>query len=149
MNANIKVLAERPSGWWYRRNNGRSQMANKYGKNGEAVSAFLEDVQATDLDGWRTFLELEAPSKELTAAVRAVSDAPLSASARAAVYSDSRKTVRGLGLGDSGLGMGLKVISFRVNVAATGLAVRETLSPEHLRVLLAPFVALGFRSGQN
>jgi hypothetical protein len=121
-------------------------MANKYGKNGEAVAAFLDEVSATDLAGWRAFLELESSSDELIAAVRALNAAPLSASARSAVYGAAQKTFRGLGLGDSGLGKGTSIIYDRVDTAATGLAVRDALSPEQLQVILAPFVALGFRS---
>lgn len=121
-------------------------MANKYGKNGEAVAAFLEEVQATDLDGWRAFLELAPASDELIAAVKAANAAPLSASARSAVYSAAQKTLRGLGLGDSGLGTKISKIYSRIDAAARGLAVRDALSPEQLRVILAPFIALGFRS---
>jgi len=43
-------------------------VGNKYGKNGEAVAAFLEEVAATDLDGWRAFLDLESPSPEYAGA---------------------------------------------------------------------------------
>jgi hypothetical protein len=121
-------------------------MTSKYGKNGEAVVAFLEEVRSTDLDRWRTFIELEAPTREYIVAADAARDAPLSASVNAAVYSTSLKTVRGLGLADSGLGKGVRRISTRVKGAALGLAVRDALTPEQLRVILAPFVAAGFRS---
>jgi hypothetical protein len=121
-------------------------MANKYGKNGEAVATFLGEVGATDLAGWRAFVELASPTDEFSAALRAAYDAPLSASARAAVASASQRTVRSLGLGDSGLGRGIMRISVRVDTAAIGLAVRDRLAPEHLRVILEPFVAIGFRS---
>ena len=51
-------------------------MANKYGKNGEAVAAFLDEVSATDLAGWRAFFEMkwvrlvwsEAPTRVTTSA---------------------------------------------------------------------------------
>jgi hypothetical protein len=119
-------------------------MASKYGKNGEAVAAFLEEVSATDLAGWRAFVELESPSKEFTAAVSAAYDAPLSASARSAVISACQRTVRSLGL--SSLGKGIRGISARVDGGAMGLAVGNGLAPEHLQVILAPFVAAGFRS---
>ena len=121
-------------------------MANKYGKNGEAVAAFLDEVSATDLAGWRAFLELAPASDELIAAVRALNAAPISASARSAVYSAAQKTFRGIGLGDSGLGTRISIIYSRIDAAAGGLAVRDALTPEHLRVILAPFVAAGFRS---
>lgn len=121
-------------------------MANKYGKNGEAVAAFLDEASATDLEGWRAFLEGESLSREFTAAAGAVADAPLSASARAAVHSAYLKTFRGLGLADSDLGKGIRRISLRLEAAAKGLAVRDALSPDQLRVILAPFVAAGFRS---
>jgi len=121
-------------------------MANKYGKNGEAVAAFLEEVSATDLDGWRTFLEHDSRSDEFSAALRAAYAAPLSASARAAVSGASIKTVRGLGLADIGQRMGPSIVANRVEVAAMGLAVRDALTPEQLRVIVEPFVAVGFRS---
>src|SRR6478752_2244375 len=121
-------------------------MANKYGKNGEAVAAFLDEVSATDLARWRGLLELAPPSDELIAAVRAANAAPVSAAARSAVYGAALKTFRGLGLGDSGLGTKISTIYSRIDAAARGLAVRDALSPEQLRVILAPFVAVGFRS---
>lgn len=121
-------------------------MANKYGTNGEAVAAFLEEVTATDLEGWRAFLELESRSAEFSAALRALGDAPLPASARSAVYGAVLQTVRGLGLGDSGLGRGILRISNRVDAAATGVAVGDGLAPEQLRAILEPFVAAEFRS---
>ncbi len=121
-------------------------MANKYGKNGEAVAAFLDEVSATDLAGWRAFLKLAPVSDELIAAVKAANAAPLSASARSAVYGAALKTFRGLGLGDCGLGTKISTIYSRIDAAARGLAVRDALSPEHLRVILAPFLALGFPS---
>jgi hypothetical protein len=37
-------------------------------------------------------------------------------------------------------------ISTRVKGAALALAVRDALTPEQLQVILAPFVAAGFRS---
>jgi hypothetical protein len=119
-------------------------MANKYGKNGEAVAAFLDEVSATDLSEWKAFLELESPSREYSAAVRAAYAVPMSASVRTAVTSACQRTVRGLGL--SSLGRGITRISTRVDGGAMGLAVRDTLTPEQLRVILAPFVALRFRS---
>jgi hypothetical protein len=121
-------------------------MAKKYGKNGEAVAAFLEEVSATDLNGWRAFLELESNSAEFGAASDAVYQAPLSASARSAVYSACLKIVRGLGLANIGPRMGASIIASRVEVAAMGLAVGDGLTPEQLRVILEPFVVLGFRS---
>jgi hypothetical protein len=121
-------------------------MANKYGKNGAAVAAFLDEVSATDLMGWRAFVELASPTDEFAAAVDAVFKAPLAASARTAVHSAGVKTIRGLGLVNAGLGRGAMRISNRVSVGAMGLAVRDTLAPEHLRAILEPFVAAGFRS---
>ena len=121
-------------------------MANKYGKNGEAVAAFLDEVSATDLAGWRALLDLASSSDELIAAVKAANAAPLPASARSAVYGAALKTFRGLGLGDSGLGTKISTIYSRIDAAARALAVRDALSPEQLRVILAPFVALGFQS---
>ena len=121
-------------------------MANKYGKNGEAVAAFLDEVSATDLAGWRALLDLASSSDVLSAAVKAANAAPLPASARSAVYGAALKTFRGLGLGDSGLGTKISTIYNRIDTAAMGLAVRDVLSPEHLQVILAPFVAFGFQS---
>jgi len=68
-------------------------MAIKYGKNGEIVAAFLQEVAATDLDGWRAFLELESPSREYTAAAQAAYAVPISASVRSAVTSACQRTV--------------------------------------------------------
>jgi hypothetical protein len=116
------------------------QTANKCGKDGEAVAAFLEEVSATDLARWRAFAELESPSREFSAAVNAAYDAPLSASARSAVHSAYLRTFRGLGLADSGLGKGIRRISMM------GLAVGDALAPERLSAIFAPFVAAGFRS---
>lgn len=121
-------------------------MANKYGKNGEAVAAFLDEVSATDLARWRAFFEMKLSSAELIAAVEAVNAAPLSASANSAVYGAARKAFRGLGLGDSGLGKGISIIYARIDTAAKGLAVRDALTPEQLQVILAPFIAIGFKS---
>ena len=112
-------------------------MASKYGKNGEAVAAFLDEVCATDLAGWQAFLQLAPSSDGLVAAVRAVNAAPLSASARSAVYGAALKTFRGLGLGDSGLGTKITTIYSRIDAAARGLAVRDALSPEQLRAIIA------------
>ena len=56
------------------------------------------------------------------------------------------KTIRGLGLGDAGLGRGAMRISNRVSVGAMGLAAGDALAPEQLSAIFAPFVAAGFRS---
>jgi len=114
-------------------------MANKYGKNGEAVAAFLEEVAATDLDGWRAFLDLEWPSPELTAAGRAMNKVPMSASVNSAVDGACLRTLRGLGNIDRL--MGASTIASRVEAAAKTLAVGDALAPEHLRVILEPFAA--------
>jgi hypothetical protein len=121
-------------------------MTSKYGKNGAAVAAFLDEVRTTDLDRWRAFVALESPTREYSNAAKAARDTPLSASVQSAVYSASLKTVRGLGLADAGLGDGFMRISTRVKGAAMGLAVRDALTPEQLSVILEPFIALGFRS---
>jgi hypothetical protein len=119
-------------------------MSSKYGKNGDAVAAFLDEVRGTDLAEWRAFLELAAPTDEFGAALDAAFDAPLSASARSAVSSAALKTMRSLDLGD--LGRGVLRISSRVKAGAMGLAVRDALTPEQLGAIFAPFVAAGFRS---
>jgi len=80
------------------------------------------------------------------ALIKAANAAPLSASARSAVNGAALKTFRGLGLGDSGLGTKISTIYSRIDAAARGLAVCDALTPEQLRVLLAPFIALGFQS---
>ena len=121
-------------------------MANKYGKNGEAVAAFLDEVSATDLSAWRAFLELESSSDGFGAAIDAVAAAPWSASARTAISSACAKIIRGLGLGNIVPRMGVSIIASRVKVAAMGLAEGDALAPERLRVILAPFISLGFRS---
>ena len=121
-------------------------MANKYGKNGEAVAAFFEEVAATDLDGWRAFLDLESPGPELTAAGRAVNKVPMSASASSAIYGARLRTVRGLGLDQLNRRMAAATIGSKVGRAAQALAVGDALAPEHRTVIFVPFVAAGFRS---
>ena len=73
---------------------------HKFGVNGEQAEAFLQEVRATDLHGWRRFVQVARPSAEHRAANRAISDAPMSAVVRTAVYSAVRAAHRGRCDGD-------------------------------------------------
>src|SRR6478672_7923973 len=81
--------------------------------------------------------------REFDAAIDAVFDAPLSASARSAVSSASLQTMSSLDLGDQE--RSILRISSRAKAGAMGLAVRDALTPEQLSAIFAPSVAAGFR----
>lgn len=110
------------------------------------MAALLEEFSATDPSAWRGFLQLESSNDGFGAAIDAVAAAPLSASARTAISSACAKIIRGLGLGNIGPTMGVSIIASRVKVAAMGMTEGDALAPEYRRVIVEPFVALGFRS---
>ena len=120
---------------------------HKFGVNGEHVEAFLQEVRATDADGWRRFVQVARPSAEGRAANRAISDVPMSAAVRTAVYNAALGTMRSLPLHGENSRTVLK-ISGRVQSAAMGIAAAAGLTPAQRQALLQPFADTGFRSVQ-
>jgi hypothetical protein len=120
---------------------------HKFGVNGEQVEAFLQEVRATDLDGWRRFVQVARPSAEHRAANRAISDAPMSAVVRTAVYSAVRAAVRSLGVHGEDFARG-STIAPRIEGAAMGIAAVTGLTTAQRRALLQAFADAGFRSVQ-
>jgi hypothetical protein len=122
----------------------------KFGAEGEHVEAFLREVRATDVDGWRRFLEVPQASAERRAADRALSDAPMSAVVRTAVYSAALDAVRSLGLKveDFPEGARLLRISSGVEAAAMAIAAGNGITTAQRRALLEVFAEAGFESVQ-
>jgi len=118
---------------------------HKFGANGEHVEAFLQEVRATDLDGWRRFMQFAQPSAERRAASRAINDVPMSAAVRTTVYNAALGALRSLGLHGEDSVRGL-TISTRVQGAAMGIAAAAGLTPAQRRALLQAFADTGFRS---
>jgi len=121
---------------------------HKFGVNGEHVEAFLLEVRATDLDGWRRFVQSARPSAECRAANRAINDVPMSAAVRTAVYNAALGALRSLGLhGEESVRV--LTVSARVQAAAMGIAAAAGLTPAQRRALLQAFADTGFRSVQS
>ena len=123
-------------------------MAKKFGEHGDLVQAFLDEVRATDLEGWRRFTSGDMAGKGMADAARALGDTSMSASVRAAVYGASLAAFRSLGLTRGALPepFGVRYVATHIRTAAMALAAGDRLAPEHRRALLAPFVAAGFQS---
>ena len=123
-------------------------MAKKFGEHGDLVEAFLDEVRATDVDGWRRFASGEIVGRGLADAAHALVGVSMSASVRAAVYGASLAAFRSLGLTRGALPepFGVRYVATHIRTAAMALAAGDRLAPEHRRALLAPFVAAGFQS---
>jgi hypothetical protein len=121
---------------------------SRFGKRGDAVQAFVDEVSATAPDRWQEVFAASTPTPEVLAAAEALREVGLSASVSSAIDSATRTAFRGLGLRkeDFRAGIGVSGLLTDIQYAASALAVGDALAPEHRRVLLEPFRATGFRS---
>jgi hypothetical protein len=123
-----------------------SPQNSKYGKQGDLVAAFLDEVQTGHID-WAV-VAAESRTDAAKAAVRAISDVPWPASILGAVDNAGLHAfaARGLTRQDFEHPLDFGLVKSRVSSASQAIAAGGKLASEHQRALLQPFAEAGVRA---
>lgn len=123
-------------------------MVHRYRPHGEAVAAFLDEVRATEKDGWRAYAGRARPSRAEVDAVVALTTVRLAGPVRTAVHSAALAAFRSLDLDAADLpgGARISVVAGGIKSGAIAVAAGEALDAQHRQALLGPFAEAGFVS---